>query len=178
MMTSDTGPRGTVPSASGTGEVPEGLRRLGLAQLRARYRTAQREEADLSYVRRLLQGRVDILRAEQRRRSGPETGVLASLPQILADGPARQRSARHVRLGTPAGEEYRRLVEEMLAEISLSDLSTLTDHELRAALARLTACEAEVSRRRRAVHRTADSCGAEITRRYREGEAQVDDLLT
>ncbi|GAA3228945.1 hypothetical protein GCM10020256_41570 [Streptomyces thermocoprophilus] len=35
-------------------------------------RDAQRDEADLSYVRRLLQGRIDILRAELARR-GPTT---------------------------------------------------------------------------------------------------------
>ena len=29
---------------------------------------AEQEEADLSYIRRLLQGRMDIVRAEQRRR--------------------------------------------------------------------------------------------------------------
>src|SRR5690349_11449417 len=37
---------------------------LRLSDLRALRREAQRDEADLSYVRRLLQGRIDILRAE------------------------------------------------------------------------------------------------------------------
>src|SRR5207244_1775351 len=42
---------------------------LTLSELRTLRRDAQREEADLSYVRRLLQGRIDILRAELARRS-------------------------------------------------------------------------------------------------------------
>lgn len=48
---------------------------LRLSELRALRRDAQRDEADLSYVRRLLQGRIDILRAELARR-GP-TSVVA-----------------------------------------------------------------------------------------------------
>ncbi|MDT0270838.1 ABC transporter substrate-binding protein [Streptomyces sp. DSM 44915] len=155
-----------------------GLRGLSLPQLRELRRSAQREEADLSFVRRLLQGRIDILQAEGRRRGGQDSGLLDQLPLILADGPSRQRSsARHVTLGTPASERYRRLADEVLAEVELSDLSGLDDAELATALARLAEYEERVSRRRQALHRTADGCGAEIARRYREGEAQVDDLL-
>ncbi|UED84832.1 ABC transporter substrate-binding protein [Streptomyces profundus] len=154
------------------------LRALCLSELRDLRRAARSEEADLSFVRRLLQGRIDILQAEGRRRGGCATGLLDQLPRILADGPSRHRSsARHVTLGTPASERYRRLAEEVLAEVELSDLSALDDTELRTALVRLAEAEERVSRRRQALHRTADGCGAEIARRYREGEAQVDDLL-
>jgi hypothetical protein len=38
-------------------------------------------------------------------------------------------------------------------------------------------CEQQVSRRRQRLQRTADECSEEIARRYRDGEAQVDDLL-
>ncbi|MEU0810470.1 ABC transporter substrate-binding protein [Streptomyces sp. NPDC005970] len=162
-------------SASAARE-PAGLR---LSELRALRRSAQREEADLSYVRRLLQGRVDILRAELNRRSAPGSPVVDLLPEILADGPSGHRSsARHVTLGTPQGAEYRRLAEETLAEIGLSDLGARTDEELAGAMGRLADYERQVSRQRRELQRTADDCGAEITRRYREGEAHVDDLLS
>ncbi|MEV0693230.1 hypothetical protein [Streptomyces sp. NPDC050388] len=203
-----------------------------LPDLRALRRDAQRDEADLSYVRRLLQGRIDILRAELARRTpvdGPvgvgagggtsdagasgggasgggasgggasgggasgggaygggavpvvapvEASVVERLPEILRDTPTRHRSsARHVTLGTPRSEESRRLAAEMLAEVELSDLGARTDGELRAAMGRLVRYEEQVSRRRQGLQRTADDCGAEIARRYREGEAQVDDLL-
>lgn len=155
------------------------LRSLGLPELRALRQSARREEADLSYLRRLLHGRIDILQAEQRRRVAQEPGLIDQLPRILADGPAaRQRSSRHVTMGPPAGEEYRRLAEEMLAEVALSDLAALGDAELLGALRRLAGYETRLSQWRQALHRTADECGAEIARRYREGEAQVDDLLT
>ncbi|WP_405645602.1 aerial mycelium formation protein [Streptomyces sp. NBC_00019] len=152
---------------------------LSLPELRTLRRDAQRDEADLSYVRRLLQGRIDILRAELARRSPAGQGsVVERLSEILADAPARQRSsARHVTLGTPHSEEYRRLAAEMLAEVELSDLRARTDLELNAAMARLVRYEQQVSRRRQRLQRTADDCSAEIARRYREGEAQVDDLL-
>jgi hypothetical protein len=169
------------------------LTALSLPELRTVRRDAQRDEADLSYVRRLLQGRIDILRAELARR-GPTTvtavgeaarvtvaagdSVVERLPEILADAPARNRSsARHVTLATPHNEEYRRLAAEMLADVELSDLGARTDGELHEAMGRLVRYEQQVSRRRQRLQRTADDCGAEITRRYREGEAQVDDLL-
>ncbi|MEV5353391.1 aerial mycelium formation protein [Streptomyces sp. NPDC052693] len=168
-------------------DAPEpGLTALSLSELRALRREAQRDEADLSYLRRLLQGRIDILRAELARR-GPvdevapaaeEASVVERLAEILRDAPARHRSsARHVTLGTPQGEEYRRLAAEMLDDVELSDLDARTYAELATGIGRLVRHEQQVSRRRRRLQRTADECSAEIARRYREGEAQVDDLL-
>ncbi|MYU18909.1 ABC transporter substrate-binding protein, partial [Streptomyces sp. SID8361] len=108
----------------------------------------------------------------------PPAALVDRLPEILADLPSRHRSsARHVTLGTPHGEEYERLAEQMLAEVGLSDLRARTDEELHGAMARLVGHEQQVSRRRQELQRTADGCSAEIARRYREGEAQVDDLL-
>ncbi|MEU9730888.1 aerial mycelium formation protein [Streptomyces sp. NPDC048002] len=152
---------------------------LNLPELRTVRRDAQRDEADLSYVRRLLQGRIDILRAELARRSPlGAASVVERLAEILRDAPARHRSsARHVTLGTPHSEEYRRLAAEMLAEVELSDLGARTDAELNEAMGRLVRYEQQVSLRRQRLQRTADDCSAEIARRYREGEAQVDDLL-
>ncbi|GGY78198.1 RsiG family protein [Streptomyces omiyaensis] len=202
MSASSTGPTpsGPVPLIRAAGAVPGGpvarppaqrtaepgpsgrpgpeLGGLRLSELRALRRDAQSDEADLSYVRRMLQGRIDILRAELARRTDPEAPVLDRLSEILADVPSRHRSsARHVTLSTPRGEEYRRLAAEMLSEVELSDLTARTDEELHTAMGRLAGYEQQVSRRRQSLQRTADDCGAEIARRYREGEAQVDDLL-
>ncbi|MFJ1974244.1 aerial mycelium formation protein [Streptomyces sp. NPDC087903] len=175
-------------SALPAADAEHDLTPLSLPELRTLRRDAQRDEADLSYVRRLLQGRIDILRAELTRRvpvsvvdlgKGSVTGsVMERLPQILTDAPARYRSsARHVTLGTPHSEEYRLLAAEMLGEVELSDLDARTDLELHTAMGRLVRYEQQVSRRRQRLQRTADDCSAEIARRYREGEAQVDDLL-
>ncbi|MEU9605116.1 hypothetical protein [Streptomyces sp. NPDC048057] len=172
---------------------------LRLPELRALRRQSQQDEADLSYVRRLLQGRIDILRAELARRADPDAERTAAplggpegaageqeaaafverLSGILADAPSSHRSsARHVTVSTPHSEEYRLLAAKMLADVELSDPAARTDDELHAAMGRLVRYEQQVSRRRHVLQRTADDCSAEIARRYREGEAQVDDLLT
>ena len=186
----DAATESATTGAAGTGAGTGTMGGLLLAELRALRRSAQRDETDLSYVRRLLHGRIDILRAELARRREPEAPVAADgpstepaelvelLPKILADVPSRHRtSARHVTLGTPHSAEYERLAEEMLAEIGLSDLPARTDEELRGAMGRLEGYERQVSRRRQGLQRTADQCSAEIARRYREGEARIDDLL-
>ncbi|TXS36687.1 ABC transporter substrate-binding protein [Streptomyces sp. or43] len=166
---SDDGPAASAPLDLGALRLPE---------LRGLRRDAQRDEADLSYVRRLVQGRIDILRAELARRRDPESPVVDRLSEILADTPSLHRSsARHVTLSTPRSDEYRKLAAETLAEVELSDLDARTDEELHTAMGRLVRYEQQVSRRRYRLQRTADDCGAEIARRYRDGEAQVDDLL-
>ncbi|WP_370466828.1 aerial mycelium formation protein [Streptacidiphilus sp. PB12-B1b] len=154
---------------------------MGLEDLRCRRRRAQEDEADLSYLRRLLQGRVDILCAELARRSGrraaPDT-LLEQLPVILADVPSQVRSsARHVTLGTPRSAEFQSLADEIMDDIDCADPEARSDAALQAACIRLTTHERAISQRRQRLQRIVDECSAEITRRYREGEARVDDLL-
>ncbi|MEZ0094600.1 aerial mycelium formation protein [Streptacidiphilus sp. EB129] len=155
---------------------------LGLDELRTLRRQAQEDEADLSYLRRLLQGRVDILRAELTRRSGRSSAadtLLEQLAEILTDLPSQVRnSSRHVTLGTPRSEEFQALADAVMDDIALADLQAQADSALQAACIRLTAHERTISVRRQGFQRMVDGCSAEITRRYREGEARVDDLLT
>ncbi|MFJ6217274.1 hypothetical protein ACIQGZ_28665 [Streptomyces sp. NPDC092296] len=189
------GAKATPVPAPGTGSADIGrppttlgLAALGLDELRTLRRTAQEDEADLSYLRRLLQGRIDILRAELARRAAggraerggppiPAQNLLDRLPEILADGPRRFRSARHVTLGTPRGERYGCEADQLMGDVRLADLAAQRDGALAAALDRLAAYEREVSHRRQALQHTLDGCSAEITRRYRAGEARVEDLL-
>ncbi|MFJ9697126.1 ABC transporter substrate-binding protein [Kitasatospora sp. NPDC101183] len=176
----------------GDGERSPDLERLGLDELRVLRRETLEQEADLSYLRRLLHGRMDILRAELDRRhpgAGPapaaeEPGwdaggdLLDRLPAILTDAPSTvRRSARHVTLGPPRTLDARLEADELMGDVQLADLAAHPAEELRAALERLRAYEREVSGRRQRLLRTADGCNAEITRRYRDGEARVDDLL-
>ncbi|GAA4912927.1 aerial mycelium formation protein [Streptomyces coeruleoprunus] len=181
MSCTGSGVERSRPPIQRTAEPTTDLRALRLDELRALRRDSHGDEADLSYVRRLLQGRIDILRAELARRAAPEVPVVHRLPEILADAPSRRHgrpsSARHLTLSTPRSEEYRRLAADMLAEVELSDLEARTDEELHEAMGRLARYEQQVSRRRQELQRTADGCSAEIARRYREGEAQIDDLL-
>ncbi|MFJ9953172.1 ABC transporter substrate-binding protein [Kitasatospora sp. NPDC091207] len=175
--------------AAGTDGWPD-LEGLGLDQLRTLRRETLEQEADLSYLRRLLHGRMDILRAELDRRPGalrvaaggesPAGGALLDrLPAILTDAPSTvRRSARHVTLGPPRGQQSQLEADALMGDVQLADLAAHPPEELLAALELLRAHEREVSGRRQLLLRTADGCSAEITRRYRDGEARVDDLLT
>ena len=64
----------------------EGLRDLPMSELRTHRLDAEQEEVDLSYIRRMIQGRLDILRAELNRRDGTST-------ESLVDGLAAIRGA-------------------------------------------------------------------------------------
>lgn len=156
------------------------LRALSLDEVRALRQDAEQEETDLSYLRRLLQGRIDILHAALDRRLGSSAQgrVVDQLAEILADQPSeRPPLGRHLSTEPSRVGEYRRGMERMIADVDLSDVTARSEAEIRSAMESLAACERAVSRNRRAVQRIADACRSEVARRYRTGEAQVTDLL-
>lgn len=160
----------------------DGLDALSLAELRERRDEAEQEETDTSYIRRLVQGRIDILRAELARRSGEGTGsLLADLPQILGEHgprPAARGLGRHNTLEPSRADEHRRYVEALVADVDLSDVTARSDEELRSAMGVFEREESDLSDKRRRIFAVLDAFSAEITRRYRDGEADVSDLLT
>jgi hypothetical protein len=174
-------------SVQGVDPMPGGRRRIDhvldadfLTDVRARRHEAEQEEADLSYVRRLLQGRIDIVRAELGRRTGDERGSLVDqLAGILADGPVAEPHGlgRHNTVEPSRVADHRRSVEQLVSDVGVSDVVNRSDDELAESLTRLTNYEAAVSRNRRRVQEVMDACTAEIARRYQSGEATVDDLL-
>jgi len=159
----------------------ENLPAVPLAQLRERRAEASAEEGDLSYLRRVLHGRLDIIAAETARRAdGDDSPLVDRLTEILADSPSRRvASARHLLLGNghvTAGE-YRAALEAKLRDLAVPDLPTCPDQTLSDAAALLSGYEREVSELRRKVQYVVDECAADLARRYREGEAAIDDLL-
>ena len=158
----------------------DGLKQISLEELRDRRGAAEQEEADLSYVRRLLQGRMDIVRAELQRRKGSNHGSLVDqLAGILADGPpgAPHGMGRHQTVEPSRVADHRRAVEQLVADAGVSDVVGRSEEELAGSLTRLEEYERAVSRNRRRVQEVMDQCTAEIARRYQSGEATVDDLL-
>ena len=160
---------------------------LDLSELRARRDDAEAEEADISYLRRLLQGRLDILRAELVRRSqGGDrdvAGLRAALPTILSnDVFVGELSGRHnalPRIQAPSHGDarHRRRVERLVSDETLARLPDLDVDELTRVVETLSREEEAVSAGRRAVQRVVDVLRAELARRYREGTAQVSQLL-
>jgi hypothetical protein len=157
-----------------------GLGELALEDVRARRDLAAQEETNLSYLRRLLHARIDIMRAEQRhRQEGSSSPVVAELVSILAENaiaPATG-SGRHQTLQPSQAEAHRRHIEALIADVDLSDVGSLSDEQLVRGLAAYQAEETSVSRRRRAVQHVVDICNAEIGSRYARGTASVDELL-
>ncbi len=159
----------------------QGVEELTMAEVRERRADADQEETDLSHNRSKLIARIDLLRAEQARRDGTMEGsIIDALPQILA-GPGQRSthgSGRHMHTEPSRLDEHRRKEEAIVADTELSDVSHLSDDELVAGIQALLETEHEVSEVRREVQHVVDFFQAEIGRRYREGLASVDDLLT
>jgi hypothetical protein len=115
------------------------------AELRSRRQESQQVEAKLSYLRRLVQGRLDIVSAEiDRRASGGEGGdlsdLVARLPEILADrtrapGPGRMPT----NLVPPEDEDLTDELDEISGPTALGVLPDLPDGELRAVVDALQA---------------------------------------
>lgn len=158
----------------------QGVEDLTLDEVRARRADADQEETDLSHNRSKLIARMDLLKAEQARRAGElEGSIIDVLPQILA-GPGQRRthgSGRHLHTEPSRLDEHRRKEEAIVADTELSDVTHLSDDDLVAGIAALAETEREVSEVRRDVQHVVDFFQAEIGRRYREGLANVDDLL-
>lgn len=163
-----------------SGDYVRDLDRLPLATLRERRDEAAQEETDLSYLRRLLHARIDIVLAEQHRRvTGDTHSVVDQLAAILSDRPmtTTTRPGRHQPLLPSRAGERRRQVEALVADADLSDVESLSDAALADSLRAYRDEEASVSGRRREVQQVVDAINAEIAGRYAVGTASVDELL-
>lgn len=157
-----------------------GLGELSLEQLRERRDEAAQEETDLSYLRRLLHARIDIVRAEQQRRStGGQSSIVDQLATILSDNALRpaRGSGRHQALEPSRAGEHRRQAEALVGNSDLTDVGTLSDEKLDETLHDYAEEESSVSARRREVQAVVDLFNSEIASRYRDRTASVDDLL-
>jgi hypothetical protein len=160
----------------------EGLSSLSMDELRERRSVLDDLDTELSFYRRMLHGRMDLLSFEMKRRSGEETRTLIeALPQILADGidgPSRNAIPRDLPLTLPElSGEGNRAIDRVLGDDFLTHLPVLEDEELGEIQAALTGAEQKISTQRRAVYEVYDRISAEITLRYREGLADGTDLL-
>lgn len=158
----------------------QGLATLAIDDLRHRRDDAAQEEADLSYLRRLLHARIDIVHAERRGRSGG-AGALSvdELAAILADDETEPAAAsgRYQSLEPSRAEAHRRHVEALIADADLSDVASLSDGELVTALTAYQTEEESVSQRHEEVAQVLARLNTEIGFRYARGETSVDDLL-
>lgn len=160
-------------------EYLEGLADLDINELRRRRDTAEDVEAQISYYRRLLHGRMDLLDFEQRRRRGDEKrSILEALPEILAKGMVlgSEPALKHIETMPPLPSVTgRRLIDKIMDDGVLANLGELTDDEITEAIGRLRDVETQLSGQRRQLHHVIDALQDEIVTRYRsqQDEASV-----
>jgi hypothetical protein len=155
-----------------------GLEERTPAELRGLRDDCREEESVLSYTRRVLQGRLDIARAEMARRQTGGGDLLSALPSILADAPTQRRDAHVAPMYAPSATGHRRTGDVLLDDASLGRLPDLDDAELSALLERLGEEERRISKQRRTVLDHLDGLQDELVRRYRAGEVAVDEIVS
>lgn len=157
---------------------------VDMDELRRRREACQSREESVSYLRRVIQVRLDLLGSELARRQSGEDPLasdelIARLPDILADhgrAPGFGQPPRELRIPDIDGD-LEALVDDIVAPGRLADMASIPSDELASMVGRLEALEQEVSTTRRDLHLQIDRLQAEVTRRYRSGEATVDALL-
>jgi molybdopterin converting factor small subunit len=165
-----------LPPVSG-GSDPAGL---SLADLRTARNDLQRREDAVSYVRRIVQGRLDIARAEKTRRAenrGGDIDVSGEITRVFAAESAGG-SQRPPRDTDPSIDDPLVVQLEALCDrIGFGSVHGLDDDELNVCIDELSSFEAEVSRRRRELFATIDALSAELVRRYKTHDSSVDERL-
>ncbi len=148
-------------------------------ELRDRIREVKREEEQISYERRLLHGRIDVVRSEILTRIERRAGVeqhdadpLQDLVRRLSDAlthtgppPIDDELAK---LGAADDEDAAALAADDDPLEELPELTALEDAELTHLVRVLTAREQRTSARRQELHRELDKLRAEHVARLQE----------
>jgi hypothetical protein len=156
----------------------DGVERRASDQLRSMRDECGELETEASYLRRLAQGRIDILRAERDRRAAGRGGSLGQLiedlPRILA-GDSPRTDAVHSRLPTrldpPETAELAEVFPELRDDSTLTNAHALSEADLLAALARFERVEREISGIRKELHGVISRIEGELVRRLSDGDS-------
>lgn len=151
---------------------------LSLDELRRLRQQLQEEDDAVSYARRVAQARLDLVRAEAEHRSSDteiDVGeeLRSVLSQHLTGGPARPPRPTEDLSDHPLAVE----LDEVCSAGGFGHLRDLDDAGLASLTSSIAAFETRLSSDRRARFERLDALSAELVRRYRDGEADVDTLL-
>jgi hypothetical protein len=159
-----------------------GITDWSMEQLRASRGDVQTLEDAISMLRRLVQGRLDILGTELQSRSGhqEDRSLVESLIDSLADH-TRGGTGGRLLLPMEPGEAQSSWAigraDSAMNGIDIANVEELDDETLHRTADSLHALEREISAERRKLHELLDVLQGEIVRRYRSGEASVEGLL-
>ncbi len=152
---------------------------LTLDELRRTRTQLQREDDVVSYVRRVAQARLDLVRAEVGRRDrGEPTGDVSSELRIILSQHLTGGQARPPRPVDDLGDnDLSNELDTICTQHGFSRLEELEQDELAPLADALHDFERRISADRRERFERLDALSAELVRRYRDGEATVDTLL-
>jgi hypothetical protein len=156
----------------------DGLAERSLDELRVLRDECLAEREYLSLLRRLVQGRAEILQAELTARGTAEDSgpLIDRLALILAGAEGRGAGrGEALKIGVPEEEMLlaRRRIERLVADAGISDPQTLDDDQLGEAVDILGREEATVSEARGVVITVLDTVQDELKRRYKEDPTRV-----
>ncbi|MGA0878810.1 MAG: hypothetical protein ACO3SP_06785 [Ilumatobacteraceae bacterium] len=152
---------------------------LPLSELRSLRETLRQREDAVSFVRRLAQGRIDLVVAVRTsRRDGTgeislEDIVRSGVGPAPGTGSARPPRDTDVAADHPLLKEF----EDLCDRLGFDNMSDLDDVALEMLDAGLRAFEAAQSEIRHALFGRIDALTAELVHRYKSGDASVDSLL-
>lgn len=160
-----------------------------VAEIRAMRAECEEAEVGVSFARRILQGHLDIVESELRRRHAGGVAdanslhdLVERLPQILADDHARSGlpTSRAIDLAPdmPAQELLVAIDHAVGGGAALADLDRRSEAEVVSVADRLRELEREFSRLRRELHERIDLLKVELSGRYERGEITVDGFLS
>jgi RsiG-like len=156
----------------------EDLSDLPTDEVRRRRDETLAEREFLSYLRRLVQVRQDILADERRRReTGEEPAPLVERLTAAMSAGRKPEGSRGEALRTLLSDadidEAERQAESLLPGLSNQDPADLAQEELDRAVETLAQAEREVSSRRGEVLRIHDQLQEELKGRYRANPAEI-----
>lgn len=152
---------------------------MSLMELRSLRQRLQNEDDAVSYARRVAQARLDLVQAEAHRRAAeqqdddPGDELRTVLSHHLTGGPPRPPRPTEDLSGHPLAVE----LDEVCASGGLGRLKSLDDAELASLTGAISEFESRVSADRKERFDRLDALSAELVRRYRDGEADVETLL-
>lgn len=147
------------------------LSAIPLDELRGRRDLAEEVENELSYYRRIIQGRLDLVAFEQRRRRGEEDrSLIDALTEILA---GRDRVGngigRHLSTQLPDIPLIgRRHLDKILGNDLMVRLGEMSEEDLGEASVELAELEEEISAVRQEAQGIVDILHSEVINRYKQ----------
>ncbi len=161
----------------------DGLESWPMPDVRGARADVQVLEDAASYLRRLVQARLDMIGNELSIRGGAsnDLSLVESLASVLSEHSHRADIASGRLINSDPGDLQTtwagHRADVAMNHHQISDVPNLTTDELQHLTDSLSTLERAVSAERRKLHDLLDRLQGEVVRRYKSGEASIEGLL-